>query len=101
MSLTYTIKKWVGVFGVVGTLIYGETLYADEFDCLIEPNVVVNVGSDIEGVLREVIVDRGEIVHEGQMLAKLDTSLQELAVQSAQVRADNESVIRTNKARVN
>jgi len=101
MSLTYTVKKWVGVFGVVGTLIYGEILYADEFDCLIEPNVVVNVGSDVEGVLSQVIVDRGEIVQEGQMLAKLDTSLQELAVRSAQVRADNESVIRTNKARVN
>lgn len=101
MSRTLAIKQWIGVLGIAVILFQGEVLYANEFDCLIEPNVVVNVGSDVEGVLKQITVDRGDIVQKGQMLAELDTTLQELALRSAQVRSENESVIQTNQARVN
>ncbi len=100
MNLMYSIRTWTGMLGMVAVLIPGGILHAKEYDCLIEPNAVVNVGSEVEGVLSQVNVDRGDIVQEGQMLAKLDTTLQELAVRSAKVRSDNESVIRTNKTRV-
>jgi len=88
------------MLGIVAIFFQSEILYANEFDCRIEPNVVINVGSDVEGVLSQVLVEQGDFVQEGQMLAKFDTTLQELAVRIAQVRSENESVIRTNKTRV-
>ena len=32
------------------------------YDCLIEPNVVASVGSPVQGVLAEALVNRGEFV---------------------------------------
>jgi membrane fusion protein, multidrug efflux system len=61
------------------------------FDCVIEPNEIVEVGSPIEGVLEEVAVDRGDTVKEGQLLARLDARVEyaELAVARARARAES------------
>ena len=51
----------------------------------IEPLDEVEVGSELSGVLLEVLVDEGESVEAGQVLAKLDPAL--LKAQVAQARA--------------
>ena len=40
-------------------------------DGLIEPSLVVNVGSPVPGILASVKVDRGDMVRKGQVLATL------------------------------
>jgi multidrug efflux pump subunit AcrA (membrane-fusion protein) len=37
-------------------------------ECLVEPSMVVNVGSSVDGVLEQVLVDRGAQVHKGQVV---------------------------------
>ncbi len=63
------------------------------FDCLIEPRVVVEVGSSVEGILAEVAVDRGDIVEAGQVVARLESEVELASVELARARAENDARI--------
>ena len=47
----------------------------DDLECLLEPHLISNVGSPVEGTLREVLVDRGAIVTKGQVIARLNSAV--------------------------
>ena len=49
--------------------------------CVIEPSLEVNLGVPVEGVLEFVRVDRGDVVSKGQLLARLNSSLEVVAVE--------------------
>jgi len=66
-------------------------------DCLIEPRVIVNVGSSAQGIIESLLVDRGAPVSKGQALVKLDTSLEKAALQMAESRADMQGAVITRK----
>lgn len=53
----------------------------DKLDCIIEPYIVVNVGSEVPGVIEKVNVDRGDFVKEGQVLARLNSGVEEATVE--------------------
>lgn len=57
-------------------------------DCLLEPSVVVNVGSPVDGVLKLVNVDRGDVVHKGQLVAQLQSGVEAAAVSLSQARIE-------------
>ncbi len=71
-----------------------------ELDCLIEPYLVVNVSSPVEALLEQVPVDRGDVVRKGQVLARLESSLERSAVALARARAAMESGIQTSQVRL-
>lgn len=52
----------------------------DEMECLLEPFLVANVGSPVEGTLSQVLVDRGSIVRKGQVVARLNSSVENATV---------------------
>lgn len=56
--------------------------------CLVEPSEEVNVATQVDGVLDEILVDRGDVVSQGQLLAKLNSEVEAAAVeyQSAKTR---------------
>ena len=56
----------------------------DAFDCVIQPRAVIKIGSPAEGILREIGVRRGDIVEAGQVLARLDSSIEEAQVVSGE-----------------
>ncbi len=58
------------------------------FDCMIVPTEMVDVGSAVSGVVAEVAAERGDYVEEGQVLAKLEASVEEAALRVAQARAE-------------
>ncbi|WP_281561304.1 efflux RND transporter periplasmic adaptor subunit [Thalassomonas sp. RHCl1] len=60
-----------------------------EFDCLIEPGEVVDVGSPAPGVIEKVFVDRGDYVALGEPLSKLDSSVEQAALELARTRASS------------
>lgn len=72
----------------------------DVFDCVIQPRAVINIGSPAEGILREIGVRRGDIVEAGQVLARLDTSIEEAQVAIARARAENRSQIEASRTRL-
>ncbi|MDC8772110.1 efflux RND transporter periplasmic adaptor subunit [Paucibacter sp. hw8] len=57
-------------------------------DCLIEPSVLVNVGSPVDGVLKAVNADRGDSVSKGQLLAQLQSGVEAAAVSLSQARIE-------------
>ena len=56
-------------------------------DCLLEPNRVIDVSSAVRGVLSAVDVDRGDLVERDQVVARLDSSVEQAAMELAQARA--------------
>ena len=48
----------------------------DEMECLVEPSLVVNLGSPVEGTLSEVLVERGSDVRQGQAVARLHAAVE-------------------------
>lgn len=55
-------------------------------DCLVEPSLVVSVGSPVDGVLEAVLADRGDTVRKGQRLAQLQAGVEAAAVDLAEAR---------------
>ena len=58
------------------------------FDCLIEPSLDVKLGSPVEGVIADILVDRGAAVRKGQALVRLNSQMEAAAVESARGRAE-------------
>jgi RND family efflux transporter MFP subunit len=63
----------------------------DALDCLIEPWVVSDVGSPVQGVIAKLLVDRGQHVEKDQPLAQLESGVEYSDVALAEIRADTES----------
>ena len=75
-------------------------LFRSDLDCLLEPQEMVNLSSPVEGVLEKVYVERGAIVKKGQVVAKLDSSLENANVTLARARATVEAAIKSGEARL-
>ncbi len=59
-----------------------------ELECLVEPHVLVNVGSSVDGVLDEVLVNRGDQVRRGQVVARLQSGVEAAAVKLSEARVE-------------
>lgn len=57
-------------------------------ECLVEPHMVANVGSPIDGVLETVVVDRGDTVRKGQVVARLQSGVEAAAVALSKARVE-------------
>jgi RND family efflux transporter MFP subunit len=64
------------------------------FDCLIEPQSVVEVSTREEGILEELLVSRGDMVKEGQPLANLNRDVERATVELSKARAEVEAEIK-------
>lgn len=58
------------------------------FDGLIEPSEVVNVSSQVPSLLAEIIVERGDRVTKGQVIARLNSEIERAAVDLALARME-------------
>jgi RND family efflux transporter MFP subunit len=65
---------------------------------VIEPDLVVALGSPVPGVIRHIAVERGDVVEEGQVLVELEAGPEKAAVALAQARAAMTSEIRASEA---
>ena len=70
-----------------------------EFDCLIQPKMVLKLGTPVPGLLSEVLVDRGAVVKKGDVIAKLESAVEEASAALAQARAENDSTVKSSRAR--
>ena len=68
-------------------------LYADkpitdrEFDCVIIPSKIANVGSDVSGVLKSVRVDRNDFIEKGRTIAVLNNNVEKAMLALAKLKA--------------
>lgn len=69
-------------------------------DGLVEPFMIVNVGSPVPGILETVEVDRGDMVKKGQVLATLNSGVERATMELARARAEMKSTVRAREARL-
>ena len=74
--------------------------WAADYDCLIEPRQLLKLAAPVSGVVASVDVDRGDVVHAGQVVARLESDVEEATAQIATVHAANETSVVAGRARV-
>jgi RND family efflux transporter MFP subunit len=77
---TIFVLTLTAFFLLSASAVYAETV---EFDGLIEPYVVVDIGAPAEGIVAKVTVDRSNSVKKGQILVKLESSVERAALEKA------------------
>lgn len=82
-------------FTVIGIAMYAITLsmvvQADEIqpiDCMIEPNIMVEISSPVDGVLDTLLVDRSDEVKQGDVIATLKSEVERVTVKMSKERLD-------------
>lgn len=60
----------------------------EELDCVIEPHVVIDLSSRVDGIVETMEVERGELIEKGQVLVRLESGVEQAAVAQAKVRAE-------------
>jgi multidrug efflux pump subunit AcrA (membrane-fusion protein) len=71
------------------SLLMHATVFADEIppiDCMIEPNLMVEVSSPVEGVLDTLTIDRSDEVIKGQVIATIKSDVEQVNVKISQER---------------
>jgi RND family efflux transporter MFP subunit len=86
---------WPAASGVGQT----STAQGDELNCLIEPYMTVTVSTPVEGIMQSVNVDRGDLVQTGQVLAKLESTVQEADVAVARYRSELHAELQSTQTR--
>jgi membrane fusion protein (multidrug efflux system) len=98
------VRKLASWLAGIVLLTHGELhaapIKAGELDCLIEPHEIVNLSSPVEGVLEKVYVDRGAYVKKGQVVAQLESNLEQATVVLARARAHVDAAIKSSAARL-
>ena len=72
---------------------------ASDLPCLIKPDAMVVVGSPVAGILEQVTVEQGDLVQEGQVLAVLESSLEQSDVRVARAKADMDAAIKSTEVK--
>lgn len=79
--------------------ISAQDLSNEVFDCIMDPAETVRVGSPVSGILDSVSVKRGDRVTHGQVIARLNSSVEKATVDLLKTRASSTASIDAQKAR--
>lgn len=90
IELIKTLARSVCLFAVCGTAV---AVDLGEADCVIEPHISVDLSTSVDGIVEEVLVDRGDIVRVGDVLVKLEAGVERAAVELARLRTDQSAEI--------
>lgn len=78
----------------------GASLSDEPLDCLIEASATRKLGAAVAGLIRAVHVDRGDVVKKGDVVAELDSDVEEATLAAARSRAANDTPISSGKTRM-
>jgi RND family efflux transporter MFP subunit len=70
-------------------------------DCVIEPFIATELGSPATGILEEFLVDRGDRVTKGMVVARLRSDLEQASFDLAKARAETTAIIELSRERAN
>lgn len=91
----------INLFTISALLVFSSYLYAEDevpLDCVIKPSMLVELSSQVQGVLETVSVERGEFVTKGQLVAQLLSGVEKASVRLVRDRAKMEVDIKSRKA---
>lgn len=80
-----------------GSEVVAQTQEPAQLNCRIEPSVVVEMSSAVEGVISEVLVDKNDTVKKGDVLARLDAGLEAATAELRRVQAELNSDVQAQQ----
>lgn len=96
----YVLFVWPRACLAVAAFGFPLAAWANPYECLIEPNQVVEIRSPSEGLIEKVVVKRGDRVEAGQILVELESSVEQSAAEMAKYRSQMEGRIASSKNRL-
>lgn len=94
-------KRWIFVAAAAAIAACGQALAQEsDLDCVIEASEIAEVSSSVRGIMSVVEVERGDWVRKGQVVARLEASVEQATVTLAKARAESVTSIRAGEARV-
>jgi RND family efflux transporter MFP subunit len=76
------------------------TAQAASFDCVIDPSQKVKLASSVPGLLTNVLVKRGDFVRRNDVVAQLDSALEEATVKVETLKAGSNEEIEAQQTRL-
>ena len=89
MALPTTVKMITSALIIsmsLGATAQMDSFDEDELECVLEPNTEIEASAAVEGVLSDVLVQRGDQVKKGQALAELISGRERALVDLARAR---------------
>lgn len=93
--ISFTIPLFLGCFPL-GVLAQ-EASPPTSLDCIVEPAMTIELSSSVDGVVRSISVDKSDRVTQGQVLATLESSVEEANVSLARARAGMDDEINARR----
>lgn len=84
----HKVSRFSLLIVLFGNEIFAQTQEPAQLNCRIEPSVVVEMSSAVEGVISEVLVDKNDVVKKGDVLARLDAGLEAATAELRRVQAE-------------
>ena len=85
------------ILGAIATFLPGAS-DAATFDCVMEPSLIVKLGSPVASILSGVMVERGDRVARGQVVAQIESSVEEAVVAANAERAESTAEIEAKRS---
>ena len=71
---------------------------ADPVDCVIEPSLIVKLGSPVTNILADVLIERGDAVKANQVVAHVESAVEQATVDFNLARSESSSEIDAKQA---
>ncbi len=88
-------KKIIQLLGLTVTFICAPLMATEKavLDCLVKPEMYVDLSSSVDAILEQMLVDTGDHIKKGQPLVKLEASVQIARVNLAMIQASSNNEI--------
>jgi len=93
----YRLFIFLLLIALFGNEAVAQTQEPAQLNCRIEPSVVVEMSSAVEGVISEVLVDKNDVVKKGDVVARLDAGLEAATAELRRVQAELTSDVQAQK----
>ena len=91
-------RRMVGALFVTVAALVATQAAAATVDCVMDPSLTVKLGSPVMSVISQVLVDRGDLVKKGQIIAKIESAVEQAAVLTNEARAGSTAEIESKQA---
>jgi RND family efflux transporter MFP subunit len=100
MLINNVVLKASSIFFFIPLMLWCKEAAAAELDCMVKPEMYIELSSPVAGVLEKVLVNKGDHVSKGQPLAQLEASVETAKVKQLTFEAANNSEIANRKAQM-
>jgi cobalt-zinc-cadmium efflux system membrane fusion protein len=97
-SQVVNARSWKPWTLALAAVLPGGALRAEVMGCLIEPDRVADVGSQSVGVIERLLVERGDTVASGQLVARLAAQVERASLSVAEARSQADAEVKQAEA---